>query len=476
MNLITEYLEFDNNIVQPVYNQMREFVNLLQPPSFVEDDDLEAFVLDAYQGWIALNGLNTYDTLKEVLLQPSHKIEHYLQTSGTTSNKKIIPISNDYLEANHYRGIRFSIYNIVLNFKYPQLLIAKNLSLSGYKYVEKFNDKDIFDLSALMLKMMPYYYKILTISKSVHHNWEEKLQSIIRDSSDVEKIKSISGVPTWMISLLKEVAKKHQLPIKEVFKELKLIIHGGVNFENYRPIFESIFSDRQLIFFETFNATEGFYGFQYLPDSNLLVLLSNGSIFYEFKCQQTEKVLPIWKVMEDGVYELIISNKEGLLRYQTGDVIHLQSTNPFLFKIVGRTTEFINAFGEDVLLSQVNKALAKLLPLYNFQYKDFFVVPTYPNATELGGHEWYFFSDQVQDTADFSLALDEALQELNNNYKQKRNKSLALKPLTIHVCQEAVLESLFKVLGKHIGGQQKLKKLYNDRRILEHLHLAITKQ
>lgn len=399
------------------------------------------------------------------------KADFFARSSGTSSAAKFIPVSEAYLEGNHYKAGRYALYNLLFHFHQIPVLSGANLTLTGYKYPENHLGKEVLDISALMFAKRPALFKAISIPRQIFFSWQEKLDYLLEHPEDVLKVRSISGVPTWMFSLFQAFEAKFQQPTRELFPHLKLVVHGGVDFTHYYDRFRTCFPDRELSFFENYNATEGFYGFQHTPESRDLLLCTNTGIFFEFRDTKGH-IYPLWELEAGETYELLISNQDGLLRYQTGDLITIQQLAPVLFRVVGRTSEFINAFGEDLMVSQTDAAMRQLNAAFDLHITDYLAYPVYASTQEMGYHQWYLFTDRAHpDPARWALALDGYLQELNNNYRQKRHRSSALQPLRLVVRPTKTLARLIKSSGNQIGGQAKLKKLYNSPDIEQYLAL-----
>jgi hypothetical protein len=393
-------------------------------------------------------------------------IKWFAQTSGTTSSKKKIPVSKEFIKQNHYYVSKIALFNMIYNFGYGWLIGSKNLSMAGYSYDEKYKGKRVMDISALLQEELPVVYKIINFPNQTFENWDEKLKLLCESPRRLGRVSLISGVPTWVLSMFDKLETHYQQPITTILKNLRLFIHGGVNFQNYKKVFSEIFDDRDFAFFEAYNASEGFYAIQYQKNSSDLLLITNASIYYEFRPLDHSEALPLHKINVGEEYEMIISTPDGLYRYQTGDVVMFSSKNPYLLTIKGRTTEFINAFGEDMELKHVNTALLNMTKNFTFSIKDFFVVPHYQQKNTKGWHDWYIeFNEPPADINLFNHQLDEQMKLLNNNYHQKRYNNIALERLHLHLLKPGTFEMLLKKKGK-VGGQIKIKKLHNNRDIL----------
>lgn len=434
------------------------------------DGDYERFIgrvpIQCYDDvipWLQqLPGLKSSQDLLSV-----YKPKYFGQTSGTSAVKKRIPISEEFLRANHFRGSRLILANLDDRFHQKWLMSARHLSMSGYRYPDPFLGKEVLDISALMVERLPWYFRFKNFPNQVFRSWEEKLLFFRQNLEEIRKINMISGVPTWVLALINQLTEHDPNRIEEIMPNWRLYVHGGVDFSHYRQIFKEIHPKREITLFEVYNSTEGFYALQNGPESPDLLLLTDCGIFFEFQDKISGEVLPLWGIKTDRKYELLITTLDGLCRYRTGDLVQFSSTQPYLLRIVGRTTEFINAFGEDLSLEHVTLALQRLKGEMNFHIRHYFVVPRYPQPGTPGSHEWYInFEIPPVDATQFALRLDSILQDINGNYNQKRSGNTALLPLVVHELQQESIHGILRRRGE-IGGQIKMKVLHNDREILD---------
>lgn len=455
MNLIKLYNDFNQNMGSPIENQKK-----------ILSEYLVKFRVRSYEEFISNYSISDYKYLKKRNFYGlEEECEYYVKTSGTNTPSKYIPISSSFLDSNHFKCARYVLFNLVVRHGAVTLLGGKNIALSGYKYHEAYHEKPIYDISALMFLKRPSIYKSVGYPKGVFYSWKEKLNHFDGIFDLLSKAKSISGVPTWMISLFSHLEKNHNKKIHTLLPNLSYIIHGGVNFDNYYPIFEKAFPDRELHFFETYNSTEGFHGFQLFQDRKELLLCTNTGIFYEF--MDDSGVYPIWGIKEGKEYEVIMTSEDGVVRYRTGDVIKILSLLPVMFIFVGRSSEYINAFGEDLEVSQTNKVVASICEEQEIDIFDYFVVPRYSDINNIGTHEWYIFSTSEGVNKDLlKSCIDSKLIRINNNYKQKRMNSSGMGEPVVHLLDILDYEKIIKVQKKEGGGQSKLKRLHNDRKIL----------
>jgi hypothetical protein len=292
---------------------------------------------------------------------------------------------------------------------------------------------------------------------------------------------SIAGVPTWTIVLLRRILEiKKAKNILEVWPNLEVFFHGAVAFGPYRNLFKELIPSDKMRYMETYNASEGFFGLQDQIDSDELLLLLDYGIFYEFVPMEywedeNPTVLPLWEVEVGKNYALVISTNGGLWRYKIGDTIRFTSTKPYRFKISGRTKHFINAFGEEVIVENAEKAVEFAAEKTEATIENFTAAPAYfGNNGEKGAHEWIIeFAKNPTDLAKFEELLDQHLREINSDYDAKRHKDLALVKPIIHVAESGLFQEWLRKKGK-LGGQNKVPRLSNSRDYLDEL-LAIMK-
>jgi hypothetical protein len=449
------------NIYFPFFNQNRELNKILKK-----------YDCKTYVEYCVKHPVCGYNNLvKNRFYGVEKNCDYYVRSSGTSSEPKNIPITMDYINKNHLLSSKLALIHMIVKFGCWKMIYGRNLALTGYKYEDKIQKKDVYDISALIFLKRPSFFRNFGFPSKIYGNWEEKLHYFM-SYKEFNKVKSISGVPTWMISLFDNIEKSNNQSIKKTFKELSYIIHGGVTFEPYTKIFNEIFNDRRIIFFEIFNSTEGFYAFQHKPDLPYLLLCTNNSIFYEFK--KGDKVYQLKEVSVGDEYELIISNTDGLVRYETGDKITFFKRNPCLLTYSGRTSEYLNAFGEDLSIKQSDKIINTINEHFNLDITDYVVIPKYSDLKTLGNHEWFIFSNfRNLNTAEISDFIDENLKEINSNYRQKRYKSLAIMKPSVKILSLDQKEALIRLMKKNIGGQTKLKKLHNNRNIYNFLNKVI---
>ena len=305
-------------------------------------------------------------------------------------------------------------------------------------------------------------------------DWELKLEKMANQVIQ-ENVTSISGVPTWTLVLLERLMEmKGVKNISEVWPNLQLYIHGGVSFTPYREVFAKMISNSNMRYLETYNASEGFFGLQNDLSESSLLLMPDYGIFYEFikvsdLTSDNPKTYLLGEVEPNVNYAMVISNSSGLWRYQVGDTITFSSVNPYKFTITGRTKLFINAFGEEVVIDNAERAIAHACAVTDSKVREYTAAPIYLAQDDHAGHEWLIeFEKEPHSIQDFAEALDSKLKEVNSDYEAKRHKDIALKMPRIKALPSNTFYNWMKRKGK-LGGQHKVPRLSNDRQVVEEI-------
>ena len=413
------------------------------------------------------------------------EIKWFAQSSGTTAGKsKYIPVSKEALEDGHYKGGK-DLMSIYLNhFPKTNVLDGKSMMLGGTISPES-NSKAFYgDLSSIIIENLPIWFGLIkTPSKEIalHPNWEEKIDKIV-NVVHKENVSNFSGVPSWNLIMLKKVLEKTgKKNLLEVWPNMELYIHGGVNFEPYRKKFQELFPSKKMKYFETYNATEGFFAMQDQVDSNELLLMLDYGIFYEFLPleelnKEFPKTLQLDEVELNTNYAIVISTNAGLWRYMIGDTIKFTSRYPFRIMLSGRTKYFINIFGEELIEDNANNALIFACKQTNAIVTEYTIAPIFPNNEGKGGHEWMIEFEKKPENLDFfTKTLDNALKAENSDYEAKRFKDMALQMPIINVLKKKTFYNWMKSKGK-IGGQNKVPKLSTDRKLILDLKDFILKE
>ncbi len=431
--------------------------------------------------------IQDYDTLKpfiERMLQGeqnilwSSEIKWFAKSSGTTNDRsKFIPVSPESLEECHYKGGKDLLSIYCNNRPNAQIFSGKILTLGGSHQVTQSGDISFGDLSAVLLKNLPLWAEYLRtpeLAITLIENYEEKIEKIAQATIGVN-VTNMAGVPTWTVVLAKrlmELTGKSNL--LEIWPHLELYVHGAVNFTPYREQFKKLIPSDTMYYMETYNASEGFFGIQDQSNSEEMLLMLDYGIYYEFLPmenfgEESPKTYGLHEVELHKNYALIISTNGGLWRYAIGDTIKFTSLSPFRIQITGRTKHFINAFGEEVIIDNAEKALAKACAETHAAIRDYTACPIYFQGNDAGGHEWIIEFEQAPSNLDqFVDTLDNTLREVNSDYDAKRFKDMALRRPTVHVAKEGTFYNWLKQRGK-LGGQHKVPRLANERKYVEEI-------
>ena len=402
-------------------------------------------------------------------------IKWYAQSSGTTNSiSKFIPVSKESLEECHYKAGKDVLCLYVNNNEDSNLFSGKSLRLGGSKKLYENNNYYFGDLSAILIDNLPLWAEMLSAPNneiSLMDKWDEKIKAIINNTLN-ENITSLAGVPSWMLILLNKILEeRNETTIKDIWGNLEVYFHGGVNFDPYINQFKSVLGDG-VRFYETYNASEGFFAIQDRNDHNDMLLMLDYGIYFEFETLDNKlkpKIINLSKVKLDTNYAMIISTNAGLWRYKIGDTIKFTSLDPFRIKITGRTKSFINAFGEELIIENAENALNKTLLKHKSRIVEYTVAPSFISKKDSGCHQWLIeFEKKPLNISKFCEDLDKYLQELNSDYKSKRFKNITMKRLEIIVAKEKLFFEWLKFKNK-LGGQNKIPRLCNDRIIIEEL-------
>ena len=410
-------------------------------------------------------------------------VNWFAKSSGTTCDKsKFIPISEDSLQDNHFQASKDVLSNYYKNFPSSDLLTGKGLVIGGSHQIGIINEElDIKfgDLSAILMENSPFWGQWLRtpeLSIALLDEWENKIELLAQNTAN-ENVTSLAGVPTWTLLLLKRILQiKGKETIKEVWPNLELYINGGVSFVPYREQFDKIIGGK-INYLEIYNASEGFFAGQEKPDDDGMLLFTEHGIFYEFlPVDEYGKPNPITiglkNVQVGKNYALVISTTGGLWRYLVGDTIQFTSLNPYKIKVTGRLKHYINAFGEEVIVDNTDKAIAIATEKTKAIINDYTVAPVFFSDGKNGTHEWLIeFDNEPDNITAFTYELDSALKDINSDYEAKRYKDIALRMPIIHVLPKGIFNEWLRSKGK-LGGQHKVPRLSNERKILEEV-LAI---
>jgi len=430
--------------------------------------------------------INTYHDLEDYfnrmrkgecdILWPED-IKWFAKSSGTTNSKsKFIPISEESLNECHYSGGKELL--AVYHEAYPEseFLSGKTIAVAGSTKQDSNGGVYVGDLSAILMSNLPIWAhlsKAPKLSIVIMDEWQEKLEKIVEHTLE-EDVRAISGVPSWILVILRralEVSGKKY--IKELWPNFELVVHGGVSFAPYAQQFEEICGP-DVHYQEVYNASEGFFAMQDdFERDDMLLMLDNG-VFYEFMPMseyhsENPKTIGLQEVEMGVAYALVISTNAGLWRYLIGDTVVFTSLHPFRIRINGRTKSFINAVGEELVVENADNAILHACSMTNAVMSEYTAAPIYFSNKKQAGHEWLIEFEHEPDDIDlFAEFLDNGLKMVNSDYEAKRYHNMILMPPKV---QKLPKGSFMQWLEKHhrLGGQYKVPRLSNERRILEEI-------
>ena len=443
---------------------------------------------DAYETFAARAPLTDYEALKRDIdrmrqgeagvLWPG-RVKWFAKSSGTTNDKsKFIPVSPAALRDTHYKGATDAVAFYLGNNPDSRMMDGSGLILGG-SHQPNYNlpHSLVGDLSAILIENMGGLvnrFRVPCKETALLADFEEKRDRIAHEALG-KRVTSLSGVPSWMMSVLTRVLEiSGAETVSEVWPHLEVFFHGGVAFTPYREQYRRIMGSEKMRYEETYNASEGFFGLQDDPDDSSMLLMLDYGVFYEFipledVGTETPRVVPVWGVEEGKNYAMVITTSSGLWRYQIGDTVRFTSVNPYKFVISGRTKSFINAFGEELIVDNAEQGLQRACAATNASVKEYTAAPVFMDEGGKCRHQWVVeFDRKPDDTVRFAEILDETLQELNSDYEAKRYKNLTLQPLELITAREGLFEDWLRSRGK-LGGQHKVPRLCNDRRIIDEI-------
>jgi hypothetical protein len=402
----------------------------------------------------------------------------FAKSSGTTAGKsKFIPVSYDSLEDCHYKGGKdmLSIYfNLLPDSK---LFEGKNLVMGGSGNIQEVSNSSYYegDLSAILMNNLPYWAQFMrtpSLSIALMNEWENKLELMVESTYDHD-VTGISGVPSWMLVLLRKVIEKSgKNSIDEIWPNLEVFFHGGVNFDPYVQQFKSLIKSDKMHYFNTYNASEGFFGIQDQLESDDILLMLDYGVYYEFvpvsdNIYENSKALSLSEVELGVNYAIIITTNAGLWRYQIGDTVSFTCLSPYRIRITGRTKNFINVVGEELIIDNAEKAFSIACE------KTSSVITEYTASPHFDGdsiaHQWLVEFDRQPENIEYFIdAFDNALKSLNSDYEAKRYHNMVLKEPIVSVMPEKTFYNWMKKREK-LGGQNKVPRLSNNRKYVDEL-------
>ena len=440
-------------------------------------------ITKTYDDFARNNPVNTYEELKgdidrmrqgELDVLWPGRVKWYAKSSGTTNDKsKFIPVSPEGLKRIHYQGGADVVALYLQNNPRSRIFDGRALILGG-SHAPNYNlpGSLVGDLSAILIENINPLVNLLRVPKketALLSDFEVKRDRIAREAMN-KNVTNLSGVPSWMLSVLNRVmelsGKQH---LEEVWPNLEVFFHGGVAFTPYREQYQQLITSPKMHYMETYNASEGFFGLQNDPNDKSMMLMLDYDVFYEFQEMGTDNVVPLWGVEPGKNYAMLISTSCGLWRYMLGDTVMFTQTNPYKFIISGRTKYFINAFGEELIQDNAEQGLAYACQHTGAQVLEYTAAPVFMDAQAKCRHQWLIeFAKEPADLAQFAATLDRKLQELNSDYEAKRYKDITLQQLEVVVARNGLFNDWLKSRGK-LGGQHKVPRLSNERKTIQEL-------
>ncbi len=415
------------------------------------------------------------------ILWPS-VVKWYAKSSGTTNDRsKYIPVTCEILKKCHYKGGFDTVALYMHNHPETRFFSKKGLILGGSHSPSALNKKaHCGDLSAVLLQNLPPLVNLVRVPCKeiiLMDEWEAKIKAIVENTWNKDVV-SLSGIPSWMLVLVKAILEKTgKETLTEVWPNLEVFFHGGIGFEPYRRQYEKLIPSAKMHYMETYNASEGFFGIQDDPSDKSLLLMLDYGIFYEFipmnERADTDhsEIIPLEEVKVDVNYAMVITTAGGLWRYRIGDTVRFTSLFPHKFVITGRTKHFINAFGEELMVDNSEKAMQKACAETGAIIRAYTAAPLFLLDADKGKgrHQWLIeFEKKPASTNEFATVLDNALKQLNSDYEAKRYKEISLQKPEIIPARENLFFDWLKKHGK-LGGQHKVPCLSNNRDLINEL-------
>ena len=430
--------------------------------------------------------VNTYEELKSDIDRMRHgesdvlwpgQVKWYAKSSGTTNDKsKFIPVSQEGLQHIHYQGGKDVVALYLRNNPQSRLFDGRSLILGG-SHSPNYNlpGSLVGDLSAILIENINPLANLVRVPKkqtALLSDFEVKRDRIARETLG-KNVTNISGVPSWMMSVLVRVlelsGKEH---IEEVWPNLEVFFHGGIAFTPYRSQYEKLITSPKMHYMETYNASEGFFGIQNDPSDKSMLLMLDYDVFYEFMPvdqvgMPNPTVVPLTGVELNKNYAMLISTSCGLWRYMIGDTVMFTSRDPYKFVITGRTKYFINAFGEELIQDNAENGLLKACRETGAEVKEYTAAPVFMDQNAKCRHQWVIEFAKLPDSIEhFADVLDKSLQQINSDYEAKRFHDITLQHLEVVVARQGLFNDWLKSKGK-LGGQHKVPRLSNNRTVID---------
>jgi GH3 auxin-responsive promoter len=477
------YKQIKKGMETAVEDQQSTFNHLIKTAAKTEFGKEHGFAdIKTYEDFVKQVPIRDYEAFKvyiERIKEGKHNVLwkgqpiYFAKTSGTTSGVKYIPISKDSIP-NHINTARNALLCYMAETGNTKFADGKLIFLSGSPTLERIGGIPTGRLSGIVNHHVPKYLRanqLPSYTTNCIEEWEEKLDKIVEETIN-QNMTLISGIPPWMQMYFDRLQEKSGKKIGELFPDFSVMVQGGVNFEPYKAkLYESI--GKKIDCIELFPASEGFFAFQDSQHAEGLLLNTNSGIFFEFVpaaeiFNENPTRISLKDVQAGENYALIINNNAGLWGYNIGDTVKFVSTNPYRLIVTGRTKHFISAFGEHVIGEEVEAALLKAAEEENVQVTEFTVAPMIASDAGKSFHEWFVeFEKQPADLSSFAKKVDDNLRAKNVYYDDLVGGNI-LQQLKISTIHKNGFIDYMKSIGK-LGGQNKMPRLSNDRKIAEAL-------
>jgi len=485
--LFAKFIIWNNKkwIENPLQAQEKILKSLIKKglnTKFGRDHDFES--IKNYEGFKSRVPINDYEGLKPYIesiiagekdiLWPGKPL-YLAKTSGTISGVKYIPITKESMPT-HINSARDAILNYIEQTGNVEFVTGKQIFIQGSPVLENLNGISLGRLSGIVAHFVPSYLqnnRMPSWETNCIEDWEDKVDSIVKETVE-QNITVIGGIPSWVQMYFEKIIKKTDNSVGKQFPGFSLFIYGGVNFEPYENLFENLIG-RKIDAIELFPASEGFIAYQDKIDSKGLLLLVDNGIYYEFieaeKFSHPDSKRISLKDVQLGVnYLLILSSNAGLWSYNIGDTVSFVSNKPYRLVVTGRIKHFISAFGEHVIVKEVEAALKNAINSTSIEIREFTVAPQINPASGLPYHDWMIdFKAPPGNLEEFSKTLDSEMRK-QNIYYDDLIKGKVLKSINISIVEDHGFENYMKKIGK-LGGQNKVPRLSNDRKIANRLSL-----
>ncbi len=471
-------------IQNPVATQQRVFKELISKATNTQFGKDHSFAtITTHADFTKQVPVRDYEALKPYVEQIKEgqldvlwpgKPEYFAKTSGTTSGAKYIPITKESIRFQ-INASRDAILTYIHETGNAAFVDGRMIFLQGSPEMDEIAGIKTGRLSGISAHYVPNYLqknRLPSWETNCIEDWETKVNAIITETEQ-EDMTVIAGIPSWVQMYFEKLKEKHQKPVGDLFKNFELFIYGGVNYEPYRAKFEALIG-RPVASIELFPASEGFFAYQDRQDTKGMLLLLNSGIFYEFIradefFDSNPTRLTIGEVELGVNYVMIISTNAGLWGYNLGDTVQFISLSPYRVIVSGRIKHFISAFGEHVIAKEVEQAMQEAIAATGALVNEFTVAPqTSPSEKELPFHEWFVEFEQPPSAMDkFCAVLDQSLQNQNSYYFDLIEGKI-LQPLKVRGIVKDGFKEYMKTIGK-LGGQNKIQRLSNDRKLADAL-------